>query len=450
LYLAFLGGAIQVVNTKTGELYNRLDFYNEDGTPIMISEATVWNYINDPKNRILVDKYRSGGLEFNNIHRPHHHRHAPNFSLSKISMDDRDLPRKLHDGGRVKSYLSYEVLSGAVIGIAYARKKDKQLFINCMRNMFQFLHQNDMGMPLEVEVEHHLVNSYKDDLMKAEVVFPFVRWCNPGNSQEKHAEHFNKAKKYGYEKRYQDGIGRWYAKLEANRTIQNKVFDEDNDNYKSKTYEFDQLIADDLESIEAYNNGLHPNQKKYKGLSRLEVLKANLNPDLATLKPYLLARYIGNSVDTSIRRSQYVTVNYTKYQLPAPEVMQQLLPNNYEVTAYWLPKANGSVPEIYIYQGVTFICKCDSIATYNTSSAEQTKLDKQAYQNQSTYVRKFDEMVKTGREELGRTKLMQAEIQRPTPEELVIIEDTYTLTKSPAQLLNEIKMDIERDALNDI
>ena len=44
-------------------------------------------------------------------------------------------------------------------------------------------------MPAQVEVEHHLVNNFADGLMKAGVVFPFVRWCNPGNSQEKRAEH---------------------------------------------------------------------------------------------------------------------------------------------------------------------------------------------------------------------------------------------------------------------
>lgn len=42
----------------------------------------------------------------------------------------------------------------------------------------------ELRPPAEVEVEHHLVNNFADGLIRAGVVFPFVRWCNPGNSQE--------------------------------------------------------------------------------------------------------------------------------------------------------------------------------------------------------------------------------------------------------------------------
>ena len=83
-----------------------------------------------------------------------------------------------------------------------------------------------VGVFRQVEVEHHLVNTFSDGLMKAGEVFPIVRWCNPGNSKEKRAEHFNHLKKYTIEKNKHTGIGRWYLKLEANRTIVSKVFDE--------------------------------------------------------------------------------------------------------------------------------------------------------------------------------------------------------------------------------
>jgi hypothetical protein len=415
LYLQFLGGAIQVVDMKTGELYDPKEFF-KDGKPITVSESTVWNYLNDPKNRILVDKFRSGSLEFNNTHRPHHHRHKPQYSLSKISLDDRDLPRKMADGKRVKAYYAYDVTSGAVIGASYSRDKDTKLFLDCIRDMLQLLQNKDLGIPMEMEVEHHLVNQFKNDLMKAGVAFPFVRWCNAGNSQEKHAEHFNKSKKYGYEKRYQEGIGRWYAKSEAHRTIVEKVFDAENNNYKHAKHQFDELVADDRETVVAYNNGMHPDQKKYKGLTRLQVLEQNVNPKVAHFDEVIWARYVGQKTATSIRRSQYVIVQHAKYQLPSPQVLESLDPNNYEVDAYYLPAKDGNISEVFIYQNDEFICQCAKIETYNTATAEHTSNDHRAIGFQSRYVNEFDNMRKAGTERMAKIKIIENQPAALLPE----------------------------------
>ncbi|WP_025143068.1 hypothetical protein [Pedobacter jeongneungensis] len=405
-YLRFLAGDIDIFDFETGEIFDRNQFC-ENGQPITLSEATVWNYINEPGNRIVVDKFRSDSLTFNSIHRPHHHRHAPNYSFSKISMDDRDLPRKMPNGNRVKAYYAYDITSGCVIGAAYSQTKDKVLFIDCMRNMFHFLDRNGYGMPMQVEVEHHLVNTFKDDLMQAGVVFPFVRWCNPGNSQEKWAETGNRVKKYGYEKRYQDGIGRFYSRLEANKTKSEKIFDAQNDNYKEKRYSYQVLVADDKEIIEKYNNDLHPNQKKYKDLTRAQVLVMYTNPELAQIDRALLLRYIGNVAATSIRRSQYVQVQYAKYALPDPKMMERLAPNNYEVKAYYLPNELGETESVYLYQNDLFICKCDKIKAYNSANAEWNEEDPLSYSQQASYVSQFDRMVKQRKASLSKLKIIE-------------------------------------------
>ena len=408
-YMQFLAGVFEVVDVNTGEVFDRTDFMDENGKPLTISESTVWNYINNPKNALLVNKSRAGALEFNTKHRPHHHRHAPQWSLSKISLDDRDLPRKMHNGKRVKAYYAYDVTSGCVIGASYSKNKDKSLFIDCVRDMFRFIKKSSFGMPLEVEVEHHLVNHYKDDLMKAGVIFPFVRWANPGNAQEKYAETMNRTKKYGYEKRYQDGIGRFYAKLEANRTHQDKVFDGENNNYKEKTYDYEQLVADDMHMIHLLNNDLHPNQKLYKGMTRLEVLKHKVNPNLANINDSLLLKYIGNKTTTAIRRSQYVKVRYENFQLSSPEILSRLKPNNYNVDAYWLADDNNVIESVHIWQDDEYICECKKIVEYNRSTAEQTEADKIAYQEQAKYVSEFDSMIKKSRKELPKLEIINTD-----------------------------------------
>lgn len=394
MYMQFVCGELDVYDPETGELFNPDEFTDKSGEPLALSEATVANYLNRPKNKILRSRGHDTGWEFNNRYRPHHNRKSPVYAFSKISLDDRDLPRPMPDGNRVKAYYAYDVASGCVIGYAYNRLKTAELFIDCVRNMFQLVERQGWNCPAEVEVEHHLVSQFADGLISAGTVFPFVRWCNPGNSQEKRSEHGNRAKKYGVEKRLQVGIGRWYASLEANRPKEEKVYDEFNNTWKVRTYAYDQLVADDIAAINEYNNMPHPNQKYYPGLTRWQVLCMNQNPGLHPVDNAILYQYIGEHTHTSIRRSMYCTVRGIKYQLPDPEVMGRLAPNNYEVDAYYLPDSEGSVKEIYLYQDRRFIAVCEPVRLYNEAKIEQTEEDVENYTEQAKYVARFDAMVK--------------------------------------------------------
>ncbi len=281
---------------------------------------------------------------------------------------------------------------------------------------------------MEVEVEHHLVNTFADDMMKEGNIFPKVRWCNPGNSQEKHAEHFNKALKYEYEKKEQVGIGRPFLKLEANRPKVDKQWDEDGMKVKEKTYSYEELLADALSAQDKYNNDLHPDQKKFKGMTRLDVLLYNVNPDLPYYKDNSVARYIGDYTATSIVRSQYVKVQYEKYQLPHPRELGKLSSNNYSVTAYYLP--SDDIQEVHLYQHDKFICTCKKIKTFNTARAEWTDEDQQAYQEFSEYGASFRKMVKEGKADIMKVNLLKHTQELEELEvEIIdepIIEKTYT------------------------
>lgn len=396
-YNLFVQGELELYDPETGEVLNPADFTDKDGNPQVLSPATVANYLNNPKNKALRGKLHMSQWDFNNAYRPYHLRSIGEYSLSKVSLDDRDLPRPMKDGNRVKAYYAYDVVSGAVVGYAYNRYKTTELFLDCMRNMFQTLDRNGMYIPAELEVEHHLVSDFADGLMQAGTVFPLIRWCNPGNSREKRAEHKNREKKYGVEKRTQVGIGRWYAKLEANRPKEEKVYDEKNNTYKVKTYSYEELVADDIRAIETFNAQPHPNQKRYPGMSRWDVLCAHQNPNLAPWDKAVLYRFIGQHTETTIRQNTYCTVMYNQYGLPSPEIIEKLEPRNYKVDAYYLPDADGTINEVYIYQNGRYIATCKPVARYNENTAEQTEYDKAAYTEQSKYVAQFDKMMKDGK-----------------------------------------------------
>lgn len=397
MYNQFVTGNCEAYDPETGEIFNPEDFTDKSGNPVVLSKATIANILKQPKTIALLAKVHQTQWNFNNSQRPYHLRSLPQYAFSKISADDRDLPRPMRDGNYVHAYYVSDVASGAVVGYAYNRNKNKDLFLDCMRNMFQTIDQNGWYMPAQIEVEHHLVNKFTDGLMQAGVVFPLIHWCNPGNSREKRQEHVNRGKKYSVEKRTQQNIGRWWAKLEANRPKVEKVYDELNNTYRVPTYTYEQLVADDIASIKEWNNQPHPNQKKYPGMTRWDVLCGTQNPDLRPWDKAVLYRYIGEHTETSIRQNAYLTVNHEVYRLSDPNVIDRLEPRNYQVDAYWLAGADGNVQEIYVYQHGRLIDTCQKVKRYNEATAEQTEYDKAAYTEQAKYVARFDKMMKDGK-----------------------------------------------------
>jgi hypothetical protein len=404
LYVQFMEGKLEVVNMNTGELYESSEFQTK-GKKSIVSEATVRNIVNDPKYKAVVYAKRNDHSDYTRNFRPHAHRMAPMYSLSKISMDDRDIPHKMHNGKNVKAYYAFDVASQAVIGVSYSELKNDALFMECMRNMFQTLHTNNCGVPLEVEVEHHLVNQHRDTFMKAGNLFKHVRWCNPGNSQEKRAEHFIGKKKLGFEKKNQPNIGRFYAKREGYRSKTTKVFDEHNDTFKTKTFSFEEIVEMDMQTIQEMNASMHPNKKLYPGKTCWEVFIENQNPDAKQLHSVEWSKYIGVKRETSVRRSQYLRVNYEQYALPSPEVIQMLKTNNLEVDAYFVPDENGSADYVDIYQDDQYIARCFKMAKFQESTAEQTDDDKEIFIEQQKFIAQFDADIKAKKRNIGKLQI---------------------------------------------
>ncbi|WP_395075334.1 hypothetical protein [Flavobacterium sp.] len=393
-YIEFLQGDIEIVNIKTGEMFDRKNFF-KNKKPIELSVGTVWNYINAPHNALIIAKARNGAYDFNHKVRPHAHRTPPVYAMSKISLDDRDIMHtKLHDGSKVMAYYAFDVMSGAMIGIAHSKSKNHELYLDCIRNMFHFTTARGLGTPMQMEVEQHLVSDFKDGLMKAGNVFPFVRWCNATNSQEKRAENHIRVKKYGVEKNNNQNVGRHYSRLESNRVTLQKIFDEQNDNYKEAKATFEQIVANELQEQMKYNNQPHSDKKKYPGQTRLEVFLNNINPDLPKLDNSQLYKYIGSHTATSIRRSQYVQVQYGKFQLSSPQILKKLQPNNYNVDAYYLKNETNEITSVYIYQNNQFIDECKPVPTFNTANSEWTDADILGFENSTKYMSEFDAMVR--------------------------------------------------------
>ncbi|QUB64998.1 hypothetical protein [Prevotella melaninogenica] len=395
MYISFICGELDVFDPKTGELFNPDDFTDKNGEPKSLSESTINNILNDPASRVLIEESLSNWSTFMHEQMPHMHRHSGRFSLSQVTMDDVDLTRKLKDTKqRVHAYYAYDVVSQCVIGASYARKKDEGLVVDCFRDMFRLIARQGWGIPAGIEVENHLMSQYKEGFLKAETVFQFVRFCAPLNSQEKYAEPLNGAKKRSVIHKNHEGIGRFYGKGKWRQEYK-KISDETNDLYEDKEYfTFEQLVADDRRDNEEWNNTLHPNQKMYPGMTRWQVLEANINPNLLPYDAKMLAYHIGERVETSIRRNSTVRVAHEDWWLSCTSVLERLAPNNYKVTACYLPNEEGEPQEVFIYQGGKYIDTVEKVKTFSRVMAEQTDEDRVAFVEQQKKIAKFTAYIK--------------------------------------------------------
>ena len=171
--------------------------------------------------------------------------------------------------------------------------------------------------------------------------------------------------------------------------------DASNELYEEKKYySWDELVADDRQDNREWNHSLHSDQKRWPGKTRWEVLVENVNPDLWPLDRRMLARWIGVSVETSVRRNSTVRVAYSDWWLSGPEVLERLAPNNYKVTACYLPDEEGQPQDVYLYQGDRYIDTVEKVETYNRVMAEQTDEDREKFEQQQKKVAHFNKYLK--------------------------------------------------------
>ncbi len=408
MYEMFVCGDLEVYDPETGELLDPERYAREkDGDLWVPSESTIGSYLNRPAVKLRISRMLKPRMSFYHEDMPHVHRHNGSYSLSQVTMDDVDLSRRMSGNEYVHAYYAYDMVSQCVIGASYSRKKDNSLIEDCFRDMFRLIRQRHWGMPLGVEVENHLMSRYRDGLLKEGAIFSTVRFCAPQNSQDKYAEPLNGAKKRSIIHKNHAGIGRFYGKGKW-KVYQEKVSDETNQMWLDKRYyTFEELVADDRADNREWNNSPHPDQGRYPGMSRWEVLIANINPGLRAYDEISVARYLGTEVQTSVRRHSYVRVCHRDWWLSSPEVLEKLRPNNYKVTAYHMPADVPDEPgKVYIYQEGEYIDTLEPVETFNRIAPEQTQEDRARFGRQMRKVNQF-------REYLDRTSVARLGIADP-------------------------------------
>lgn len=401
-YCDFLAGEVHYYNASTGEMYAPSEYPD-------LSERTVNDVLGSRKNRARLSKHHDALHDYRTGLRPHHNRQKPRYSLSMVSLDDKDFGLKikwekeverLRKGRKVveveqvvtalKAYICYDVASECAIGWAFSGEKDTDIFERCIRSMYINLSSWELGQPYEAQVENHLVSLYKEGMMKDGHLFPYVSFAGAENSQEKYAEQYNRTLKYQFEKYMVDlPIGRPHARLLSNRTKNRTAHRDEEGNILVKDYGEACRLYDRI--IEAYNNAPHPNQKRYKGLTRKQALMQCVHPDIQPIDKVQVMRWAGCQTATSIVRGQ-LRANYEDYAV-SPMAQDRLTDRKGRVTAHYLPNEDGEVNEVYLFQEGVFLEVCPKIVPYQVSKLERTAEDMRKLGIQQARVREWDKSI---------------------------------------------------------
>jgi len=308
--------------------------------------------------------------------------------------------------------------------------------------MFIELSQMGLPMPGELEVEHHLMKDF-DWLDK---LFPFVRFCQ--SPTEKRAEHGIKSLKYGVSHINGNTRGRWYAKHEAYKAVRYK---KDGD-FIEPEYQAQHIIARDLKDIEEHNNTLHPNQKRFPGLTRRDVLVRFYNKKLKKIEPWYMYQFVGNETECTIYNNDYVKAANSEFEIEDFNDLKNLKANSNKVIAYWLPESDGSVTHCYIYQDGNYIGRAVNRGkyAYNESAYERDETDEENMLHQNKRNAKFDKVIRDRRNDIpkiGFSNASEADAYSNLEIENIVVGN-QPLTDEPEWMSNDNDEDFDIDLTN--
>ena len=125
-------------------------------------------------------------------------------------------------------------------------------------------------------------------------------------------------------------------------------------------------------------------------------------------------------------------VCYEDWWLSDTSVLEKLRPNDYKVTAYYMPDEEGKPTDVYIFQGDRYIDHVERVQTYNRVMAEQTEEDTINYIEQRKKIAKFGKYVKDNAiEQVGVMRKAVAEPHPAEKEELELVAAVPQHTERP-------------------
>lgn len=362
-YESFLSGYLEIVNQKTGELYDPKGYRS-------ISERTIRNYLTKWENEIGTHAKRSGNRQqLMGQFSPYHSFTRPKFAGSLLSIDDRQPPFEYEKGKRMWFYLGLDAASEAITCWVSGKTKEG-IILEFYQTLIRNYHHWGIHLPDALECESSLNSSFKDTFLREGYMFQNVR-IEANNARGKLIERYNGLMRYGIEKEQMGWIARPFAKNEANQPGQQP----------RQIIPFDDLADARIRDIQDWNNMPH---SKHPDMTRWEYFMENQHPDLRPTNYRAILPYVGKKTTTSVNLG-IIRFQYREWLLGRDgsictgdtliELMQRLEGNDVDI--YWLDDWNGDVFQAHVYVGDQFICEAIAKPLPNRAPIERTAQDKE-------------------------------------------------------------------------
>ncbi|MFD2566108.1 hypothetical protein [Pseudotenacibaculum haliotis] len=342
-YAAFINGHIDIINKKTGELYNPKEYK-------MVKKGAIKNFLRSYKSKIgTFSKRSSNRQQILQQFVPYDTLEQPKFAGSMISIDDRQPPFWYDKGKRMWWYLGIDLASECITAWAYGKTKE-ELILNFYRQMVRNYHQWGMHIPDALECESSLNSSFKETILKEGVMFNNVH-IHANSARSKRIEGYFKPLRYQVEKKQEGWIARPFALSESNQPqyAQNKIVP------------YDRLVEQCFRNIIKWNNMANSQDKT---LSRFDYFKKHQNPDLTPTNYKAIIKHLGYSTETSCNAG-IVRLQNRKWLLGDNDTIYTgekliTLLNKVEGKSFevcWLDDNSKGILKAYVYVDGRYVCQ---------------------------------------------------------------------------------------------
>ncbi|MAG87259.1 MAG: hypothetical protein CMB97_07785 [Flavobacteriaceae bacterium] len=334
-YEAFLNGYLEIVNNKTGEVYDPKDF-----NPV--AQSTIALYLNKWENKIGTYAARSGDRQkLMSQFSPYHSFERPKFAGSILSIDDRQPPFEYEKGKRMWFYIGIDLASEAITCWVHGKTKE-DLIINFYRELVRNYHAWGYSLPLELECESSLNSSFKNTFLRNGAMFQEVR-IEANKARAKKIERYFGKLRYEVEKEHEGWIARPFARSESNQA----------GSTSKKIIPFPQLANDRIQDLVDWNNSAHSVDNS---ISRWDYFTANQNPDLKPTNYKAILPYMGKRTETScnvgiikLQRSEFLLGDAGKIATGEKLLNLMTKTEGRNIEVFWLDDHEGKVFKALVY-----------------------------------------------------------------------------------------------------
>jgi len=373
-YDGFLSDYVDVINKKTGEIYDSKEFPK-------LSPATITNYLAKWTNKVGTHTLRSGDSQlWMAKFKPYHSMKRPEFSGSIISVDDRQPPFWYEKGKRVWMYGGIDLGSGAITAWVFGKTKE-DLILEFYRQMVRNYTEWGLCLPYELEGEMSGNSQFLKSFLSDGNMFQKTHIA-ANVARAKRIEPYWKPLRYGTEKKREGWIARPKALSESNQAGPEKHI----------ILPYDRIVEECLIDIENWNNAPHA---VIKDKTCWEVLTDMQHQNITPTNWRAFLPSLGYVTQTSCNTG-IIKLNNTECLIGENgsiafsdrliNLMGQIEGKDLDI--YWLNGNDGNVLKALVYLRGTDRCICEAVPkpVYHRAKLEQTENDLEAREQMSKYV----------------------------------------------------------------